>query len=249
VSGADGEDGYSDADAAALYDVLNSWGPGDAFYLELVLGAFSALDVGCGTGTLLHRARKEGHAERLCGVDPDRARLDRARRRADVEWLECTAASLPFDAEFELAVMTGHAFQELIADDDLRASLAAIRRSLEEGGRFAFETRNPAARAWETWRPENGVETVDAAGRRVRVWHEVEDVAGDVVTLTETTGGEDGAPLRVDRASLRFLDAPALAGFLDEAGLAIEAQYGDWNREPLGPSSPEIVTIARAAPA
>jgi hypothetical protein len=52
--------------------------------------------------------------------------------------------------------------------------------------------------------------------------------------------------LRVDRASLRFLDADALAGFLADAGFQIEAQYGGWSRQPLDPASPEIITLARA---
>jgi hypothetical protein len=55
----------------------------------------------------------------------------------------------------------------------------------------------------------------------------------------------DGAVLRVDRASLRFLDADALARFLAGAGFELEAQYGGWSREPLGPASPEIITVAR----
>jgi SAM-dependent methyltransferase len=200
--------------------------------------ARSVLDVGCGTGALLYRAREAGHTGRLCGVDPDEARLDVARRRAD-------AASMTFSHEFELALMMGHAFQELVADEDVRESLAAISRALVDGGRFAFETRNPLARAWEGWTPENAVDVVDPAGRRLRVWHEVEAVTGDVVTFTETTGDPDGTPLRVDRASLRFLDVDALRDFLAEAGFQIEAHYGGWLRKPLTATSPEIITIAR----
>ena len=66
---------YSDEDAAALYDVLNPWGPSDDFYLAMMLDVRSVLDVGCGTGALLHRAREAGHTGRLCGVDPDEASL------------------------------------------------------------------------------------------------------------------------------------------------------------------------------
>jgi SAM-dependent methyltransferase len=68
-----GQPGYSDAEAAALYNVLNPWGASDDFYLGLVMQARSALDVGCGTGVLLHHARDAGHRGRLCGVDPDPA--------------------------------------------------------------------------------------------------------------------------------------------------------------------------------
>jgi ubiquinone/menaquinone biosynthesis C-methylase UbiE len=239
---------YSDEQAAALYDLLNPWEASDDFYLALVMEARSVLDVGCGTGALLHRAREAGHTGRLCGVDPDNASLNVARCRADIEWVSGTAASMTFAHEFELALMTGHAFQVLVTDEDVRESLAAIRRALVEGGRFAFETRNPLARAWERWNPENAMEVLDPWGRQLRIWHEAEAVTGDVVTLTETTADADETPLRVDRASLRFLDVDALRDFLAEAGFLIEAQYGSWLREPLASTSPEIVTIARTAP-
>jgi SAM-dependent methyltransferase len=236
---------YTDDEAAALYDVLYPRRQDYDSYLPLVMDAGSVLDIGCGTGTLLHQARAAGHRRRLCGIDPDRAMLARARRYADIEWVEATAAAMAWDGAFDLAVMTGHAFQALLTDDEITRSLAAIHRALAPGGRFAFETRNPGARAWEDWTPEHATVAVDPAGRLVRVSHEVESVVGDIVTFTETTSDADGTPLRVDRASLRFLDATALAGFIANTGFAIEAQYGDWNQEPLVPTSPEIITIAR----
>lgn len=237
---------YSDDDVAALYDVLNPWGRSDDFYLSLVMDARSVLDIGCGTGEILHRARRSGHTGRLCGVDPDPAMLGIARKRHDIEWVESTAAAMSWDGVFDLAIMTGHAFQVLINDDDLRSSLAAVHRALAEGGRFAFETRNPLVREWESWHPRNASNAVDPTGRSVRISYEVESVAGDVVTLTETTSDPDGRPMRVDRASLRFLDVDTLAGFLDGAGFEIEAQYGGWLQEPFRPESPEIITIAAA---
>ncbi|MEE2044360.1 class I SAM-dependent methyltransferase, partial [Nocardiopsis tropica] len=102
---------YSDADAAALYDVLNPWDPSDDFYLSHVMASASVLDVGCGTGTLLHRARENGHGGRLCGLDPDPAALGRARVRDDVAWVGGRAEDMTWDREFELAVMAGNAFQ------------------------------------------------------------------------------------------------------------------------------------------
>jgi SAM-dependent methyltransferase len=240
---------YSDEAAAALYEALNPWGASDDFYLELVMDAASVLDVGCGTGALLRRAREEGHAGRLCGVDPDGASLAVARTRADVEWVRATAAAMAWGGEFDLTVMTGHAFQVLVTDQDVRDSLDAVARALRGGGRFAFETRNPAARAWEGWTQERGVTVTDPSGRTLRVWHRVESVVGDVVTLTETTSDSEGRALRVDRASLRFLHVDALTTLLAAAGLEVEARYGGWRREPFGPDSPEIITIARRPPA
>ncbi|WP_214322657.1 class I SAM-dependent methyltransferase [Nonomuraea sediminis] len=243
---------FTDADAAALYDLLNPWdaarNPGDAFYDELVMAADAVLDVGCGTGSMLHRARELGHRGRLVGLDPDLAALDRARRRADIEWVAGVAADASWDREFDLATMASNAFQCLVSDAELSTSLAAIRRALRDGGRFAFDTRNPRARAWEDWNPSNARDVVDGAGRTLRVSHHVESVVDDVVTFTETTSGaQDGTVLRVDRTSLRFLDAPALAAFLSEAGFEIEAQYGDWHHGPVRDAGRSIVTIARRA--
>ncbi len=239
---------YSDEQAAALYDAINTWGPGDDFYLGLVMESPTVLDVGCGTGTILARAREAGHTGRLAGIDPDPASLNVARaKRSDVEWRAETAAEMTWDADFDLAIMTGHAFQVLVGDEDLRASLRAIRRALAAGARFAFETRNPRVCEWEEWNPSNATEVVDPAGRRLRISHRVEAVDGDVVTLTETTSdGEAGTTLRIDRASLRFLDVDPLGVFLREAGFDSEERFGGWLREPLGPRSREIITIARA---
>ncbi|MFD9129273.1 methyltransferase domain-containing protein [Kitasatospora sp. NPDC059571] len=240
---------YSDADAAALYDLLNPWGPCDDFYLSFVMDSPSVLDVGCGTGMLLHRARAAGHRGRLCGLDPDAAALGRAARRPDVEWVHGRAQDLRREREFELAVVAGNAFQVFVADDELRAALAAVRAALRDGGRLVFGTRNPAARAWEGWRPERAAEVVDAAGRALRVVHRVESVADGVVTFTETVQTRGGEPLRIDRASLRFLDADGLRGFLRQAGFTVEACWGDWARGPLTDASENIVVLARAAAA
>jgi SAM-dependent methyltransferase len=233
---------------AALYDVFYPPGRRDdfAFYLSLVMSARAVLDVGCGTGALLHRARESGHTGRLCGLDPAPGMLNQARARSDIEWVLGDLSSVHWEREFDLAVMTGHAFQELIEDHEIRAALAAIRSALADGGRFVFETRNPLVRGWEHWATEYTAEVADAGGAMVRCEYQVETpVVGGIVrgTSTFTSAGWDG-PL-VSRGALRFLDAEALAGFLSAAGLVIEEQFGDWARHPLPDMSPEIITIAR----
>ena len=240
---------FSEAHLVDLYDLLAPWGePDDHFYLPLVMSAAPVLDVGCGTGQLLHQAREAGHAGRLVGLDPAKAMLDVARRRTDIEWVLGDLESVDWDQEFDLVVMTGHAFQVFVEDEQIRAALAAIRSVLTEDGRFAFETRNPPARRWERWTPEYTHEVVTSSGEVVRYWNEVElPVEGDIVRFTSVYSSPGWEQPELSRSTLRFLVADSLSAFLTDAGLIIEQQFGDWDRSPLTTTSPEIITIARRA--
>jgi SAM-dependent methyltransferase len=239
---------FSEPSLAALYDQFCPWEErGDfSFYLPLVMSAVAVLDVGCGTGALLHGARKAGHTGRLCGLDPADAMLDKARTRSDIDWILGDLAAFKWNQEFDLVIMTGHAFQVFLEDDELRAALAAVRSSLTEDGRFAFETCNPLVRAWEGWTPDHAVEVVATDGARVRMAHEVAaPVDGTRVSFNATFSSPSWERPQVSRSTLRFLDAGSLSRFLADAGLKIEEQFGDWDRQPLTATSPEIITLAR----
>ncbi|MEU6357805.1 methyltransferase domain-containing protein [Streptomyces sp. NPDC047072] len=234
---------FGDPSLAALYDSLHPWGPGDDFCHGYVMGAESVLDVGCGTGRLLGRARAEGHRGRLTGLDPAAAMLVRARRREPrVEWVLGDLRSQLWDGEFDLVVMTGHVFQLLLGDEEVRDALKAVRGALGYRGRFVFETRNPTAREWETWTPDRVREVTGPDGGTVRVWRETEEPAGDRVTFTETFVGR--RLHEVSRSTLRFVDPGTLSGLLAEAGLGVVERYGDWRRGPCTPTGPEIITVA-----
>ena len=239
---------FADAALAGLYDGMN---PGRAdfdFYGPMVMAAASVLDVGCGTGALLHEARRAGHAGRLCGLDPAPGMLAQARKRTDIEWSLGDLASRAWAGDFELVVMTGHAFQVLVEDEDLRAALAAIRDAMTDNGRFAFETRNPLVREWERWDSEERPAADHPDGARVRMSRRVTaPFDGRVVSFSHTFDSDAWDRPRVSHSTLRFLDRAALDVALAQAGLTIEAQFGDWDRSPLGPASPEIITIARRA--
>ncbi|MDP9025426.1 MAG: class I SAM-dependent methyltransferase [Candidatus Eremiobacteraeota bacterium] len=241
---------FADAGLAALYDQFCPRGQRADFdfYIPLVMSARAVLDVGCGTGAMLNEAREAGHGGRLCGIDPAPGMLAQARKRPGIEWILGDLASTHWDREFDLVVMTGHAFQVLITDDDLRRSLAAIRSALTDDGRFVFETRNRLGRAWDDWTPENAAECTDTEGVTVRITREVVATVDDrLVTFTHTFTSPSWNQPQVSTSTLRFFDAASLLPFLVDAGLSVEEQFGDWDRTPVTATSPEIITLATKA--
>ena len=239
---------FTDDRLAALYDVFYPPARRDdfAFYLPLIVAARAVLDVGCGTGALLRLARESGHTGRLCGLDPASGMLNQACVRSDIEWVLGDLSSVGWDREFDLVVMTGHAFQEFIEDEEIRAAFASIRSALTDDGRFAFETRNPLVRGWEQWATEYTAEVTDAGGAVVRCESQVEaPVEGDIVRGSGTYTSPEWDRPPASWGMLRFLDAATLSSLLCDAGLTIDEQFGDWTGQPLTSANPEVATIAR----
>ena len=241
---------FEDSELAALYDLFApNEGRGDfGFYLPLVMSADSVLDVGCGTGALLRLARDRGHQGRLVGLDPATGMLEQARKQLDIEWVQGDLGTVSFDSEFDLIVMSGHAFQVLVVDEEIRVAMAAVRDALNDGGRFAFETRNPTVREWEQWDSQYSGTVVDASGAEVHMEVDVEQpVTGDIVRFSHTFSSARWDRPQVSRSTLRFLDAESLAKLLSGAGLRVEHQYGDWSGGELTQASAEIITIVGRA--
>ena len=238
---------YADPRLAALYDALNPPDANTAFYLGLP-GPQPAriLDMGCGTGQLACEFAAQGHE--VTGADPAAAMLDVARARPGgdrVHWIQADAAGLALDTRFDLIIMTGHVFQLLREDRDVRAALQSLARHLAPGGRLAFETRNPAVREWQDWNPRDTRQRVEADGLVADVHYDISAVdrrAGhlrDMVPLSPAPA----APWS-SRTPCGSWSRPELAAFLAEAGLARVTWHGDWDGSPYGPASPEIIAVA-----
>ncbi len=236
---------YTDEDNAALYEMMAGWDRSYDFFLATVQAATDVLDVGCGPGQILRRARAEGHQGRLTGVDPSAASLARARSLDPaIEWNDGRADQMTFRAEFDLAFMSANAFMCFV--EDLPESLAAIRAALREGGRFVFDTRNPDDRGWERWADGTVYEYADHHGRPLTGWFRVDSVDNGVVVFADIIGDADRNVLREDMGRLRFLDRETLTAALDAAGFRVDAIHGDWHRGPVTDASRSFVVEAVA---
>ncbi len=240
---------YTQPRLAALYDALNPAGPDTSFYLGLPgRPPQRILDVGCGTGLLACEFAALGHE--VTGADPAAAMLAVARQRPGgdrVRWVAADAAGLALPDRFDLIVLTGHVFQLLITDEQIAAALRTLARHLAPDGQLALETRNPADQEWQYWSPARTRQRVGTPAGPVDVHYDIVSVTGDLVTYETWYRFPDGEALSVPD-TLRFLEQEELAAFLRVAGLAVTQWYGDWNRSPAGPASPEIIAVARPAP-
>ena len=243
------EDVFEEEFFASLYDCLNPWSVSDQFYLEqAVASGGPVLDLGCGTGVLACRLAARNLD--VTGVDPSEAMLRVAQSRegaARVNWIRSDGQSLRLPQRFNFVCMTGHAFQQLLTDDDAVALLRAAAAHLNPQGRFVFETRNPAVQAWLQWTPEHSTRTVQAPryGRASLFYDAQADPAIGIVTIAEHYHLLDQEVRRVGRNRIRFIDQQHLSRLLAEAGLAVVAWYGSWDRERLSPTSKEIIVVTR----
>ncbi|MFG2169796.1 class I SAM-dependent methyltransferase [Streptomyces niveus] len=123
--------------------------------------------------------------------------LEQARRRPEwgIEWIVGDLESVSWEREFDFVVMTGHAFQVLLGDDELRAALGAVRAALTDGGQFGFETRDPLARAWESLDDGDTRRGGRGAAASMRMTRQVRSVDGEIVVFTSTLD-VPGSPAR-----------------------------------------------------
>ena len=239
---------YDDPRIAALYDLESPPGADSEFYVTLAsdLAATRIVDIGCGTGALACELAHRSCA--VVGVDPADAMLAVARSRPEgsqVRWVHGDASRLSAHGA-DLVVMTGHAAQEIIADEDWEMTLAAAHRALRIGGHLAFESRNPQLRPWEAWTPDRTLSRLEHPTLGVvDVWYRLLGVEGDLVRFEAhnrfASSGEDVAVV----GELRFQSGTAIERSLAAAGFEVDDVFGDWQSGPVALDSPELTFVAR----
>lgn len=236
---------YELPELAGLYDINSGWSTDRDFYRRLPGSAPKAvLEVGCGTGLISRALAEDGHD--VTAVDPAEAMLDVGRRALNggrVHWVQSYAQDFRLERHFDVAFMTGHAFQVLLTDEDIHAALVNIWRHLRPGGIFAFETRNPAL-PWEQIFESR--DTLETPSGSVEVEWRVDARRGELIRFHTHYHLPDGE--RVSDSTLRFMPLDSLSAMVTGAGLAIEAIHGDWDGSHFMPEqSREIIVVTRRA--
>lgn len=228
-----------------LYDGDNPDGPDHDYYRSLAVDADARriLDVGCGTGILTVTFAAPGRT--VVGVDPSHAMISYARKRAGSEavtWIEGDSSDV-VDEAFDLMVMTGNVAQH-IPDPAWGQTLVELRQVASAGAILAFESRNPAARAWESWAAESPMARETASGPLVE-WCEADELDSERVLLSFFNRfGSDDEVVKEDLL-LTFRSVEVLTDQLAAAGFRVSAVWGDWDRTPFDGSQAVMVFEAR----
>jgi 2-polyprenyl-3-methyl-5-hydroxy-6-metoxy-1,4-benzoquinol methylase len=104
------------------------------------------LDVGCGTGRHSIEMTKRGYS--VTGIDLSESQLARAREKAEAAHLKIVfskqdARNLPFDKEFDAAIMLCEGGFPLMETDEMNFEiLKSVTKSLRQHGKFIFTTLN-----------------------------------------------------------------------------------------------------------
>lgn len=194
---------------------------GECDFIEKELGfvkTLKILDVGCGTGR--HAVELASRGYRITGIDLSESMLAKARQKAaeknlKIDFRRCDARKLPFNAEFDVALMLCEGAFPLMETDEMNFEiLQGVSRALKPAGKFIFttlnglfplfnsvekfcnETSDPGTAVYRgnrfdlmTFRDHNITELVDDLGnRKVLECHERYYVPSEITWLLKSLG-------------------------------------------------------------
>ncbi len=122
---------------------------GECDFIEQELNFDSScriLDIGCGTGRHAIELTRRGYS--VTGIDLSAAQLKRAREKAAeehlaIDFLQHDARNLPFETDFDAAIMLCEGAFPLMETDEMNFEiLAQAEKALKTQGLFLFTTLN-----------------------------------------------------------------------------------------------------------
>ncbi|WP_020575917.1 class I SAM-dependent methyltransferase [Actinopolymorpha alba] len=215
-------DPYRDEQFVARYDFDNAASDDHAYYRALAdaIEAEKIIDLGCGTGLLTRALATPGRV--VIGVDPSATMLGYARRQPGAEavtWIHGDA-TIAGAGDADLAVSSGNTMMH-ISPKAYPTVLGSLRDALRLGGVISFETRNPRAKEWERWNPDETYTERDTSSGHLREWL--------VWRSARTT------------TALYFRTAEDITADLERAGFSDVDVRGGWHNEPVTADSRVLV--------
>jgi SAM-dependent methyltransferase len=248
---------------ARLYDLDLVEDPGDVdLYLALAARTGGPiLELAAGSGRIAVPLAIAGHD--VTAVDLDPAMLERAYARATAAGRRVTGRlelveadildlDLPSAGSFRLAFIALNSLFLLAARDQQAQALRTIAGHLAPGGLALIDVWLPEPEdlarfdgrmifEYERREPETGHAVTKVAAARYDPTSAVVDLT--VIYEEGPAGGSVARWIRHD--ALRLVGAEELRSMARDAGLEIEAVYGDYDLAPIQPRSERAILVAR----
>ncbi len=249
-----------------FYDMVVSDWPGEidfyrAIALEVKAHAGTILEVGCGTGReALRLAQAGGH---IVGLDLSPAMLAVARQKSqglsNIRWVEGDMQAFELGERFDLILLPGHSFQFMLTIADQLACLECVRRHLTSGGKLVVHLDHQhidwlggLIQGQGTGFELAGEYHQDSMGGSVRKWnswtYEPSTQTASAVTAWEIIGADGAVRDRQETVKKRLhcVFRFEMEHLLARAGFEVDALYGNFFRQELQDTSPDMIWVARA---
>ena len=145
----------------------------------------------------------------------------------------------------DLVLMTSNVAQVFLDDSVWLSTLDAIHAALRPGGHLAFESRNPFAKAWESWNYETTYQRIHSPFGPLATWLEVVKVGDGRVCFEGHNLFEETGEVLVAESELRFRSFEEITQSLNSTGFNVGHVYGNWVRGPFTSSSKDMVFVAQ----
>jgi hypothetical protein len=167
-----------------------------------------------------------------------------------VQWVCADAREVRLGRTFDLIVMTGHAFQCFLTDEDRLALFETIAAHLSARGQFIFDSRNPLLEEWRTWKPEISRHTFTHPSLgAIEAWNDVVFDDAKLVATYEWFYRMSRADevLHAPGSRIAFPSKGTIGALLEHAGLTVERWLGTWRGDAFTDGSAEIIPVGRLA--
>ncbi len=233
---------YINPKLASIYEIDSGWAKDSDFYLSLASKdkKQNILDIGCGTGLISRAYAERNH--NVTAIDPSAAMLEIGRKSLHgdkVEWVESFSQDYHSDKKFDLIIMTGHAFQALLSDNDISKTLNVMKNSLKDQGLIAFETRNPDIDWQSRWDCESKLKTPYGEVKQSREFISMRGRIKEFKTKYKFKDEE-----LTSNSSLLFPSKSEIEEMINKAQLKVKNIFGNWDKSDFDPdSSDEMIFL------
>ncbi|MBI5092586.1 MAG: class I SAM-dependent methyltransferase [Candidatus Hydrogenedentes bacterium] len=252
---------------AKYYDLIHGGLPGEAeFYVgQAIRRRGSVLELGCGTGRLAIPMAMSG--VHVVGLDNSKPMLDECRSKmravgplpGSVRLVQADMAEFAVNHRFDLVLMAYRTFMHLLTPDRQRQCLTTIRGHLSPEGMLILNVWNPkpssiAPHLGETRAEPELAGRYPAPGSSRTLLHyctSAYDEHRQLITENHVVHEVDKRGTVRDRVELSLVRAWTTPREMDNlvrlCGFDVTAVFGDFDCNPLGEDSTEMIWALRPA--